>query len=144
MHYPVAGVEVNFFVTLMAGFMIGVAFSTLSVSGAAFTSLFQTLIGVTTALQPINVLATLVASLVGLRTYLRERRVALPIAAFLLTGVAAGVVLGARAALLAFGKSFSHVYLGFMGDCSAHRKLHRSPHSEQSVAQGERSSEDGS
>ncbi len=115
MHYPVAGVEANFFVTLAAGFMIGVAFSTLSVSGAAFTSLFQTLIGVSTALQPINVLATLVASLVGLRTYLRERRVALPIAAFLLMGVAAGVVLGARAALLAFGRDFSDVYLGFMG-----------------------------
>ena len=115
MHYPVADVEVNFFVTLLAGFLIGTAFSTLSVSGAAFTSFFQMLIGVATAMQPINVLATSLTSTVGLRTYLREGRVALPIAAFLLIGVALGVLLGARAALLAFGSSFSSSYLGFMG-----------------------------
>jgi hypothetical protein len=115
MYYPVAGAEAGFLATLAAGFFIGAAFSTLSVSGAAFTSLFQTLIGVTTALQPLNVLSTSLAALVGLRTYLRERRVALPIAAFLIAGVALGVLLGSRTAVLAFGRSFSGAYLAVMG-----------------------------
>ncbi|WP_457556286.1 sulfite exporter TauE/SafE family protein [Candidatus Pyrohabitans sp.] len=115
MHYPVAGTEANFLATLAAGFLIGAAFSTLSVSGAAFTSLFQALIGVTTALQPINVLSTSLAALTALRTYLRERRAALPIAGLLIGGVALGVLLGSRTAVLAFGRGFSGAYLAAMG-----------------------------
>ncbi|MEE8399428.1 MAG: sulfite exporter TauE/SafE family protein [Desulfobacterales bacterium] len=97
MYFPVSGVEVSPIIPLIVAFVISFFTSMSGVSGAFLLLPFQmSFLGFTSpSVSPTNLVYNIVAIPSGIYRYIREKRMAWPLATIILVGTIPGVGLGA-------------------------------------------------
>lgn len=96
-YFPVAEVQANILSIILAGSVIGYIFSTIGGCGGILTLITQVVFfGITnvSVIIPINLSTTILCPIVSSITYLREKRVAIPLVVNLSIPVVAGALIG--------------------------------------------------
>ena len=97
MHFEVSGVTVSPFIPFLVAFCVSLFVSSAGVSGAFLLLPFQvSVLGFTSpAVSPTNLFYNIVAIPSGVYRYMRERRMAWPLAWVIITGTLPGIFIGA-------------------------------------------------